>query len=147
MGGWSWGPRLILPGVTVLLALLAPWIARRPGRMRLAAALFAIGFVMSFSAVLAPAGAQLLDRAAGADGPQLVRQYAKLPDLASNSIDAADDRTARNGDYRRYLALWQANAVRRLGPGGLIPAVLGTLVLLALLIVVARPLARDLRVG
>ena len=55
MGGWSWGPRLILPGVTVLLALLAPWIARRPGRMRLAAALFAIGFVMSFSAVLAPA--------------------------------------------------------------------------------------------
>jgi len=147
MGGWSWGPRLILPGVTVLLALLAPWIARRPGRMRLAAALFAIGFVMSFSAVLAPAGAQLLDRAAGADGPQLVRQYAKLPDLASNSIDAADDRAARNGDYRRYLALWQANAVRRLGPGGLIPAVLGTLVLLALLIVVARPLARDLRVG
>ena len=147
MGGWSWGPRLILPGVTVLLALLAPWIAIRPGRMRLAAALFAIGFALSLAAVLAPAGAQLLDRRSGTDGPQLVRQYAKLPDLARNSIDAADDAAARDADYRRYLALWQANAVRRLGPGGLIPAVLGTLVLLAALVAVARPLRHELRAG
>ena len=145
MGGWSWGPRLILPGVTVLLALLAPWIAIRPWRMRLAAALFAAGFVLSFSAVLAPAGAQLLDRRSGTDGPQLVRQYAKLPDLARNSIVAADDSAARDADYRRYLALWQANAVRKLGPGGLIPAVLGTLVLLAALVAVARPLPGELR--
>jgi len=144
MGGWSWGPRLIIPGVIVVLGLLAPWIAERTERVRLAAALFAVGFVLSVSAVLAPAGAQLLDRRPGTDGPQIVRQYAKLPGLSRNSVDAADDPKARDADYRRYLALWQANAVRKLGKGGLIPAVLGTLLLLAALIAVARPLVREL---
>jgi len=128
-----------------VLGLLAPWIAERTERVRLAAALFAVGFVLSFSAVLAPAGAQLLDRRPGTDGPQIVRQYAKLPGLSRNSVDAADDPKARDADYRRYLALWQANAVRKLGKGGLIPAVLGTLLLLAALIAVARPLVRELR--
>lgn len=147
MGGWSWGPRLILPGVVVLLALLGPWIGARAGRMRVTAALFGIGFVLSFSAVVAPAGAQLLDRRAGVDGPQVVRQYADLPDLWRSSVDAADDPGARDADYRRYLALWQANAVRKLGIVGLIPAVLGTLLLLAALLAVARSLPRRLRVG
>jgi len=145
MGGWSWGPRLILPGVIVALALLAPWIGTSATRMRVAAALFAVGFALSFSAVLAPAGAQLIDRRPGTDGPQLARQYAELPDLARHSVDAADDPAARDGDYRRYLAPWQANAVRKLGNGALIAAVLGTLALLAALVMVARPLARDLR--
>jgi hypothetical protein len=144
-GGWSWGPRLLIPGVAVVLVALGPWIGTSRTRLRLAGALFALGFALSFSAVLAPAGAQLLDRAPDADGPQLVRQYRELPQLARRSIDAAGDRSARDGDYRRYLGLWQANLVRRVGAGGALPALLGTLVLLAALLRVALPLKGQLR--
>lgn len=144
-GGWSWGPRLLIPGVAVVLAALGPWIGTSRSRLRLAAALFALGFVLSFSAVLAPAGAQLLGRAPGTDGPQLVRQYRVLPQLTRRSIDATDDPSARDGDYRRYLGLWQANLIRRVGAGGTVPALLGTLVLLAALLSAARPLKRQLR--
>ena len=144
-GGWSWGPRLLIPGVALVLVTLGPWIGASARRMQLAAALFAVGFVVSFGAVLAPAGAQLLDRDPAADGPQVVRQYRELPRLTENSIEAADDPAARDGDYRRYLAVWQANLVREVGTKGAIPALLGTLVLLAALVLVARPLRRSLR--
>jgi hypothetical protein len=143
-GGWSWGPRLIIPGVVVALALLGPWIGTNRTRVRLAAALFAAGFVLSFSAVLAPAGAQLLDRPV-ARGPGIVRQVELLPELTRRSARARDSTAARNDDYRRYLALWQAGAVRRFGPWGLLPALLGTFALLAALVWVARPLRPQLR--
>jgi hypothetical protein len=144
-GGWSWGPRLLIPGVAVVLVALGPWIGTSRPRLQLAAALFALGFVLSFSAVLAPAGAQLLGRAPGTDGPQLLRQYRVLPQLTRRSIDEAGDRSARDGDYRRYLGLWQANLVRQVGAGATLPALLGTLLLLAALLWVARPLKRQLR--
>jgi hypothetical protein len=145
MGGWSWGPRLLIPGVALVLVALAPWIGSDATRWKLAAALFALGFALSFSAVLAPAGAQLLDQRPGTDGPQIVRQYRELPQLTERSIDAASERSARDADYRRYLAPWQANAVREFGAAGILPALLGTLVLLALLVWIARPLGRSLR--
>lgn len=145
MGGWSWGPRLLIPGVAVVLVAVAPWIGASARRRRLAAALFGIGFVLSFSAVLAPAGTQLLDQQPGTDGPQLVRQYRELPQLTERSIDAATDRAARGGDYRRYLAPWQANLVREIGTIGVVPALLGTAALLAALLWVAAPLRRPLR--
>jgi hypothetical protein len=145
MGGWSWGPRLLIPGVALLLVAVAPWIGSDARRWRLAAALFALGFVLSFSAVLAPAGTQLLDRRPGTDGPQIVRQYRELPELTEHSVDAATQHAARGGDYRRYLAPWQANMVREFGSAGILPALLGTLVLLAALLWIARPLRRSLR--
>ncbi|HWC27932.1 MAG TPA: hypothetical protein VG474_15180 [Solirubrobacteraceae bacterium] len=144
-GGWSWGPRLLIPGVAVVLVALGPWIGASAGRVKLAAALFALGFALSLPAVLAPAGTQLLDRRADADGPQIVRQYRELPALTERSIDAARDRSARDGDYRRYLAVWQANVVREVGAAGALVALLGTLVLLAALLRVAAPLRRQLR--
>jgi hypothetical protein len=145
-GGWSWGPRLIIPGVVVALALVAPWIGASAARMRAAAALFAIGFVLSFSAVLAPAGLQQLERP-HADGPAIVRQYRALPGLARRSAQAGRGTAARGDDYRRYLALWQAGIVRQFGPWGLLPAVAGTLAMLAALAMVARPLGALLRTG
>jgi hypothetical protein len=143
-GGWSWGPRLIIPGVVVALALLGPWIGANPARLRVAALLFAVGFVLSFAAVLAPAGAQLLDRPVG-KGPEIVRQVRILPQLTRRSVQAGRHGAARDDDYRRYLALWQAGATRRFGPWGLLPALIGTLVLLAALVWVARPLRVQLR--
>jgi len=144
-GGFSWGPRLLVPGAAVLLALLAPWIGDRRDRLRIAAALFALGFALSLPATLAPAGAQLLEGTTGDDGPRITRQYAELPRLTENSVDAAQDRSARDGDYRRYLAVWQAGVVREFGTIGVLPAALGTIGLLAALLAVARPLAVELR--
>jgi hypothetical protein len=142
MGGWSWGPRLVIPGVAVLLVALAPWIGANASRMRLAGALFALGFVLSLPAVLAPAGAQLLHRDPGADGPQIVRQVTELPQLTRRSLQSVSDRGARDGDYRRYLALWQAGIVRHGGLLGAIGAIIGTFVLLGALLWVAGPLVR-----
>lgn len=146
-GGWSWGPRLVIPGVAVLLVALAPWIGESVPRMRLAGALFALGFVISFSAVLAPPGMQLIDRTPGTVGPQIVRQYRELPRLADNSLDAIRDRSSRDEDYRRYLSLWQANLVRQVGGGALAPALLVTLLMLAALLRVVLPLVAQLRHG
>ncbi|MDP1847316.1 MAG: hypothetical protein Q8K79_05955 [Solirubrobacteraceae bacterium] len=144
-GGWSWGPRLVIPGVALVLVALAPWIGSSRRRMGLAGALFGVGFVLSFSAVLAPPGMQLVDRAPGTVGPQIVRQYRELPRLTENSIDAASDRRARDGDYRRYLSLWQANLVRQVGGGAALPALLVTLSGFAALLWLAVGLVRDLR--
>ncbi|HTN23258.1 MAG TPA: hypothetical protein VL120_04690 [Solirubrobacteraceae bacterium] len=139
-GGWSWGPRLVIPAVVLALALVAPWIGSSGARMRAAALLFAVGFLISLPAVLAPAGAQLLT-APGGDGPQIVRQVRDLPALTRHSVDAARGTAARADDYRRYLGIWQAGITRQFGPWGLIPALLGTLLLLATLVFVSRPLS------
>jgi len=146
-GGWSWGPRLVIPGVAVVLVVLAPWIAQSKARMRIAAALFAVGFVVSLAALFAPVGVQLLNAVPGTDGPQIVRQYRQLPQLARRSIEMANDPAARHDDQRRYLATWQAGIVRQVGVIGIVPAVLGTLAGLLVLWWVARPLAGLLRAG
>ncbi len=145
-GGWSWGPRLIIPGVVLVLALVGPWIGASAARLRAAAVLFGVGFVLSFSAVLAPAGMQQLERGTS-DGPQLARQYTALPGLTKRSVQAGRSSAKRDDDYRRYLAVWQAGIVRQFGPWGLLPAVAGTLLLLAALLVVARPLRSQLRLA
>jgi hypothetical protein len=146
-GGWSWGPRLVIPGVALVLAALGPWIGTSRIRLRAAAALFAIGFAVSFSAVLAPPGAQLIGQARGTVGPQIVRQYRELPQLADNSIDAADGRSGRGADYRRYLSTWQVNLVRQVGHGGELPALIVSLLMLAVLSRVTSTLVRELRVA
>jgi hypothetical protein len=145
MGGWSWGPRLVIAGVAVVLVAVGPWIGDNVARMRIAAALFALGFVLSLPAVIAPAGVQLLHRDPGADGPQIARQVRELPHLARNAIDAVGDPDARHDDYRRHLALWQAGIVRQLGGIGIALGILGTVGLLAALWRVARSLAQMLR--
>jgi hypothetical protein len=140
MGGWSWGPRLVIPGVALLLATLGPWIGEHPVRMRTAGALFALGFALSLPAVLGPAGAQLLDRRADVDGPQIVRQVGMLPRLARDSFASASVRDPGAGDYRRHLALWQVGIVRQAGALGVVVALLGSFALFVALLVVARPL-------
>ncbi|HYH59398.1 MAG TPA: hypothetical protein VD790_09295 [Thermoleophilaceae bacterium] len=144
MGGWSWGPRLLVPAIPLLLVTLAPWIDRNARRTRAALALFAAGFAISFAAVLAPVGAQLLDRDPDADGPKIVRQVTELPELARSSVDAVDEPDSYDDDYRRHLAVWQATVVRELGWGGVPLAAVGTAVLAVALVRVGRPLLRGL---
>jgi len=147
MGGWSWGPRLLIPGVAILLVALGPWIGAHAGRLRLASVLFALGFVLSLAAVIAPVNLQQLDKPAGTDGPQLVRQVTEIPQLTRRSFGSAGDPGARRDDHRRYLAGWQVAVVRQLGPLAWPAVAVGTLALLAALLWVALPLARELRRG
>jgi hypothetical protein len=130
----------------VVLATVGPWIGDSTARLRAAAVLFAVGFLVSLPAVLAPAGAQLLAPPVG-KGPQIARQVRDLPALARRSVHAAQSTAARDDDYRRYLAVWQAGITRQFGPWGVVPAILGTLLLLAALVWVVRPLGPRLRPG
>ena len=66
----------------------------------------------------------------------------ELPDLTQNSVEAVDDDEAGDGDYRRYLAVWQATAVREFGWVGVALAVLGTAVLATALVRAGRLLGR-----
>jgi hypothetical protein len=59
-GGWSWGPRLLLPGVIPAIAAIGPWIATRP-RQRVAALLLAGGLAISFPALIVSTQAQQLE--------------------------------------------------------------------------------------
>ncbi len=70
-----------------------------------------------------------------------------MPALTRHSIEATGDRSARDDDYRRYLALWQAGIVRQIGPVGWPIAVLGTIAGMLALLRVARPLASSLLKG
>jgi len=150
-GGWAWGPRLLIPGVAVVLVLLAPWIGEDRRRMRVTGALFATGFVLSFCAVLAPLGTQLLgpqdalEKRAGTDGPQIVRQYAELPALARRTIAASGAPGIPADANRRYINLWQALVYLEFGRAGVVAAAGGTLALLIALLWSARGTIRSVR--
>jgi hypothetical protein len=138
-GGWSWGPRLLIPGVVVLLVALGPWIGENAKRLRLAGVLFAVGFTVSIAAAIAPSAAQFIDQPSGTDGPEIVRQVTELPGLTERSVEAIEDRAAPD-DYRRYLALWQVGISREIGWAGVLLALLGTAALVAAFVRVGRPL-------
>ena len=150
-GGWAWGPRLLIPGVAVVLVLLAPWIGEDRRRMRVTGALFATGFVLSFCAVLAPLGLQLLgpqdalEKRAGSDGPQIVRQYAEVPALARRTIAASGAPGIPADANRRYINLWQALVYLEFGRAGVVAAAGGTLALLIALLWSARGTIRSVR--
>ena len=150
-GGWAWGPRLLIPGVAVVLVLLGPWIGDSVRRLRVAGALFAAGFVLSFCAVLAPLGTQLLGpqdalrKREGTDGPQIARQYAAVPALARRTIDASGAPGIPPDANRRYINLWQALFYLEFGRAGFAAALAGTAALLAALLWSARHAVRSIR--
>jgi len=150
-GGWAWGPRLLIPGVAAVLVLLAPWIGDSMRRLRVAGALFAAGFVLSFAAVLAPLGTQLLGpqdalrKRARTDGPQIARQYAELPALARRTAAATGAPGIPADHNRRYVNLWQALVYLEFGRAGIVAAAAGTLALLIALLWSARNAVRCMR--
>jgi hypothetical protein len=129
-GGWSWGPRLILPGVLCAMPLLAP-ISR--AWQRIALALLVLGFAVSASTLLVPTESQQLDRPPPINGPSAVRQYELIPSVVRYSADHLRAAHAA-GISRRYLNLWQVNLDRELGRKGLAIGIVGSLLLLAALV-------------
>jgi len=131
-GGWSWGPRLLLPGVIPAMLLLSP-LTRKERRVGIG--LLAVGFVMSASTILVSTRAQQLDHPLPSVGPSVVRQYQLVPPVTRYTVDHLQ--TASPGDSRRYLSVWQVN-LRQFGTKGLLAGIAGSLVLLAALVVAIR---------
>ena len=107
--------------------------------------------MLSFCAVLAPLGLQLLgpqdalEKRAGTDGPQIVRQYAELPALARRTITASGAPGIPADANRRYINLWQALVYLEFGRAGVVAAAGGTLALLIALLWSARGTIRSVR--
>ena len=141
-GGWSWGPRLLIPGVVPALAALAPWIEQRRVRLHAASALLALGLLVSLPAMLVSTRAQQLDVPPPENGPRVLRQYELLGTTARFT---ASNLSARpEGDHRRYLSLWQVNVIGELGKAGSVIAIPGSLVLIGGAIVAGRKLREQL---
>ena len=147
-GGWSWGPRLLLPGLVPLLVILAPWADRSRQRLRMLAAALAVGFAVSFSAVIVPPQAQQLDRPLPSPGPEIIRQVELIPTTISRTIESAgDDRRGGEGNHRRYVRTWQVGVLRESGYSAFAAALVITLLLLACSALGAVRLRCALRAG
>ena len=131
-GGWSWGPRLLLPGVIPTILLLS-LLTRR--ERCLGIALLVAGFVISASTIVISTRAQQLDHPLPSIGPSAVRQYQLVPTVTRYTVDHLQGATSE--DSRRYLALWQV-VLREFGAKGLLASVVGSLILVGALIVAIR---------
>jgi hypothetical protein len=119
-GGWSWGPRLLLPGIVPALPAIAPWLDRGgTGRRVVVAALLALGFLVSAPAVLVSSRAQLLDQPPER-GPDVIRQYELVPDTVAFTVGHLQAEGVRS---ERYVDLWQIRVIRLAGGGGLAIAI------------------------
>jgi hypothetical protein len=125
-GGWTWGPRLLLPAVIPALAALGVWLENGgPARFRVAAALAILGLLVSLPGVAVSTRAQLRSHPP-AHGPSIWRQYALLPHAITDTI--AHPTSDRPED--RSLDFWQVRALRIFGPpAATLLAVTGTLLL------------------
>jgi hypothetical protein len=130
MGGWAWGPRLLIPGLVPAFAAIGPWLSSRR-RRQVTATLLSVGFLVSAPALVVSTQAQQLDTPQPAVGPGIVRQAELVGPVTGHTVEQlyAADRDGRN--YLRYLSVWQVGAARVFGRPGLLLALVGTLVLLA----------------
>ena len=129
-GGWTWGPRLLIPALLPVLPVLAPWVRDSLGRRRLVLALAAVGALVSLAAVIVPTSAQLGERAE-TDGPRVLRQAELLPATLGNlADDAPPERPVLPADdWDPYL--WQVELGRDAGPPGTLLAIAFSLLLVA----------------
>jgi hypothetical protein len=147
-GGWSWGPRLLLPALLPALAAVAVWIDARRVNGLMAAATLALGFAVSASTLIVPTQAQQLDRPEPAIGPGLVRQVELIKPILSYTRDHALTAGAWDsfaGEHRRFANTWQVGAAREMGRAGLAAALIVSLLLVGVLVVVTSRLLRACR--
>lgn len=142
-GGWSWGPRLLLPGLVPAIASIGPWLSTRI-RFRMTALLIALGFVVSFPALIVstqtqqlevprvPPEAHFLDTQPLAS-PSIPRQWELIVPTSRYSVEHRYEGRDDGRNYLRYLSLWQFGAMRVFGRAGLLVAIGGTVLLLAVI--------------
>jgi len=140
-GGWSWGPRLLLPAVLPLLAVLAPLFDRGGARRAALGIALAAGLAVSVPSMAVSARTQQLD-GGGFQGPSIPRQYALVPPVAAYTLDHFSERA--DGDARMFLDLWQVNVGGVLGGAGMAAALAGSAALAGACVICARGLRREL---
>jgi 2-polyprenyl-3-methyl-5-hydroxy-6-metoxy-1,4-benzoquinol methylase len=128
-GGWSWGPRLLLPGILPALAAIGPWVSDLR-RQRVAAVLFGLGFVVSFPALIVSPRAQTLEVPAPPPethfldtqplySPSVIRQFELIPAKLAYSVAHPYEDQPGSMNNLRTLSLWQFGTMRVLGTPGL----------------------------
>jgi len=136
-GGWSWGPRLLLPGIVAAVPSLAPWVRAQQWRVW-------------HSSPASPSGSWCRPHRPRSDAvatarqrrrssPTIVREYELIGPTARYTADQPDRRQSL-GDRlpSQYLSLWQANAGRVLGKAGLVAALLVSMALAAIAVFALR---------
>jgi hypothetical protein len=151
-GGWSWGPRLLIPGLIPAIAAVGPWLDR-PSRQRIVALLLLSGFIVSFPALIVSTQTQQreLPPISQAElwrghymptqplrSPSPLRQAQLVIPTARYSYEHAYDRQTDGRNYLRYFSLWQLGATRVLGRAGLIAGLAATALLLLGVVVAWR---------
>jgi hypothetical protein len=155
-GGWSWGPRLLIPGLLPAIAAVGPWIDR-PSRLRIVSVLFLSGFVVSFPALIVSTQAQQLEAPPVSQeelwrghfmatqplrSPWPLRQAQLVIPTALYSLGHAYDRRDDGRNHLRSFSVWQLGATRVLGRSGLIAGVIVTALLLVGAVVAGRRVAQ-----
>lgn len=142
-GGFTWGPRLLIPAIPPLVAAVAPWADERRIRRRAVVWLFVAGFVISAPSLFVGGGAQLSERPPPEEGPRIIGQYRLVPDAVGYTLDHLYE-DGKGRDPVRVLYLWQAGAAYRMGRAGLIASVVLTAGLVIGAVMSFRRLASEL---
>jgi hypothetical protein len=145
MGGWSWGPRLLIPGLVPAFAAIGPWLDGR-ARWAAAVALLTVGFVASAATLVVSTQAQQLDTPRPPIGPGIVRQTELVGPTVRHSASKLYQPDPDGRNYLRYLSLWQVGSARVFKRPGLALAVAGTLALVGMVVWSASRLNRYLQV-
>ena len=119
MGGWSWGPRFLMPVVPLLAVPLAPWLSADRRRWGAVGVLAAVGFAVSLPAVVVPSTIQK-DYVPHRIGPSVVEQYRLADEVADSTrawrcVDSIPSTTHLNDCT---AALWQVHVMRSVGTVG-----------------------------
>jgi hypothetical protein len=144
MGGWSWGPRLLIPGLVPAVAAIGSWLEARASRA-VAVVLLTVGFIVSAPTLVVSTQAQQLDTPQPSIGPGIVRQAELVGPTARHSARHLYDPDPDGRNYLRYLSLWQVGSARVFKRPGLMLAAVGTIALLGTVMWSGRHFARCLR--
>jgi hypothetical protein len=144
MGGWAWGPRLLIPGLAPAFATIGPWLSSR-FRRQLTAALLAVGLLVSVPALVVSTQAQQLDTPQPTVGPRIWRQAELLGPTTRHTLGHLYEPDVDGRNYLRYLSLWQVGAARVFQRRGLALSLAGTLALLAAVLWSGRQAVRCFR--
>jgi hypothetical protein len=149
-GGWSWGPRLLLPGLIPCFAAIGPWLST-PRRMKLTLALLTVGALVSLPAFIVspeaigahgpPPWTHFLDTQPLAS-PSVLDQFRRVPSAVRYSIHHPYEDRQDGLNRLRTLSLWQLGAMRAFGRAGLYASVAGTVLLLGVCLFAAGRLRR-----
>lgn len=129
-GGWSWGPRLLIPGLLPALITIAPWINDSKIKKQIAVLLFVVGFLISAPTILVSIRAQQLDLPPPEVGPTIIRQYQLIFPTLQYTAKHIFEYIPGQGEHRKFVNLWQVGMILALKKGGVIISLLGTGVLL-----------------